>query len=720
MLNRVKRFLENTSGSIAPTMGILSIPLAITAGAAVDYTRYVNMRTEVQTGIDAAAIATVKALPELERQMEANLSNSAYAEKLETKLNDYAEGFLKANITSKVAKDAYEFDIAYTPSTITNQKSTIEISAEIKYDTIFGGLDGDDGGILLFKDTITDNIVSLIQTGNRTVEIALVVDNSGSMVYEAGNLESRQNPAPVDDRRITKLKTAAKKLVSDLFAAGKNSQLENPVQFSVVPFSSSVNVGNINHKNHKNNNRFLDINGFASYHNENLDWVNTYRKKSGEKVTLHKDKRAARLTRADGSKKWLTRLDIFPMMNTQWEGCVEMRPYPHNVQDTYQANNKGYNSSDAEKLFVPYMVPDAPDEQYFGFYSDDDKYISTVNDAPTNGSREYSSNYIPDFYDYNADAELALPMFRNDNLFPSAIDNGDINNNQITRTNWIHKYQAYQGLVQSKINQIPNRPLRNKQLKRILNALNVPVFGKDLSRTNSSYFNDSGPNAFCPDIPVLQLTENQTELNNTIESMQAHGGTNIQQGLTWGWRTLSAAKPFDTGRSLDDANNRKILILLTDGNNQMLTEDTKNNTYYTSWGYQRTKNVLKHATTGANSHGRLLKGDDDVAGTIYDIGGKTLANNPTKQSDYEALMNLHTNQACNNIKNDGITIYTIAFDVPSGSLVKELLENCAGPGIVNQSEIVRGVRFYHDVIGLELDKVFAEITESISAIRIAQ
>lgn len=719
MLKKIRNFLENSSGSILPTMAILTVPLAITAGAAIDYSRYVNMRSEIQVGIDAAAIATVAALPEIERGIPSNIKGSAYTARLKEDLSKYADNFLQTNITSPLAKEGYTFTFTYTPPTA-NLDSSVNIIANIEYDTIFGGLDGENGGILLFKDKLTDRITSLVTTGNRTVEVALVVDNSGSMAFKAGDLTSFQYPAPVSQRRITNLQTAARALVSDLFDAARNSQLPNPVQFSVVPFSTSVNVGNTDHVNHKQGNRFLDVRGFASYHNENLDWANTYRVNPGERVVLQNNKRAARLIRADGSRKYLTRLDVFNMLGTEWEGCVEMRPYPHNVQDTYQANNRGYNANNAEKLFVPYFVPDAPDDKVFDFYSDADNSIQTVNDRPLTGTNRYDSNYIPDFYDYDPDRELAEPIFIRDNFFGSAVTADKYNANQISRTNWLHKYQAYQGLDQNKINALPTNNTRDRQLRNILNNLDEPTFEKNLNSNGVAYYGDSGPNAFCPDTPVLQLTDNINTINNTIDSMQAHGGTNIQQGLTWGWRTLSSARPFVTGRELSDVNNRKILILLTDGANQLVPENTSNNTRFSAWGYQRTDNVLKHATTGLNSHGRLLEGSDDVAGTIYDTGGFALANNPRTQADYEDLMNLHTNQACNNIKNDGVTIYTIAFDVPEGSKVKSLLENCAGSGTINGSEVVRGIQFYHDVVGLQLEDTFAEIASSISAIRIAK
>lgn len=721
MLKYINKFLKNTSGSILPTMAILTVPLAIAAGAAVDYSRYVNMKNDVQTGLDAANIAAVAELPNILSAIPSNLQGAEYNAEVERRVQAYADRFLKANITSSTAKDAYELEVTFIPETIGNS-SGVQMRANIEYDTIFGGLNGEDGGILLTKDVLSERITSLVNTGNRTVEVALVVDNSGSMAFNSGNLASPQNPAAPDDRRLKKLQTAASDLVKDVFKASENSLQEKPVQFSLVPFSSSVNVGNLDHENHDDNNNFLDINGFSSSHNENLDWKNTYRTKSGETVQTINNNRTARLVQSNGSTRYLTRFDVYRMLGTEWEGCVEMRPWPHNVRDTYRSNTLNYNQNSSERLFVPYLVPDGPDPSYNEFFSDSSYRVQTSFDNPSSGTRNYSNNYIPDFFDYDADQDLAFPRYVNDNLFTeNRITNDDINGNQLTRINWLSKYQAFQGLGQDEINDIDTRTTKGRQHRDILNGITKPTFTKNLDSRTSSYYADSGPNAFCPDLPLLQLTDDEQKILDNIDLMEAHGGTNIQIGLTWGWRTLSNRRPFNTGRALSDSNNLKILILLTDGNNQMLPEDTPNNTQYTAWGFYRDDNVLKHATANTNTHRRLRVGINANLrkNTIYE-SQFSLNINPTTQSDFEDLMNLHTNQACNNIKNDGITIYTIAFDVAPGGKVKELLENCAGSGKINNNEIVRSSTFYYDVVGSELKDTFAEISSAITAIRLAQ
>jgi len=672
MIRKFKKLLKDTSGNFAILTGVLSIPLFAAAGLAVDYSNYTNLRNTVQSALDASGLATGAEF----------IKGSQTPQALEL----YAENFFEANMPANVDKDQYEFKFNIVAAGNEENQSLdtrLEISAIVNYDTYFGNLVG--------TETLTEQILSIVSLGNRTIEVALVLDNSGSMVFEAGT--DGGSVASNDKRRMTLLKTASTDLVEKIFTAVSNSSLNEPAQFSIVPFSGTVNVGAADHKNHQDGNDFLDTKGFASYHNENFDWANSYRTKSGENVRTEHNT-AAILTKNNGSEQHLTRLDVFPMLDTQWEGCVEMRPWPHNTTDTYESNTSGFSSSGSEKLFVPYLVPDAPDDSYYDFFSDSRQRLVTVFEG---NNRRFSTSYLTDFFDYDADQNRAFAVYQRDNEFGPGDSLGEINDNKINRTNWLWKYQAVQAFT------------------------NKPNFEKNLNRTDNRYFADFGPNAFCPDSTVLQLTDNKKTILDHLDSMEAHGSTNIQQGLTWGWRTLSAAKPFTKGRPLSEKNNLKILILLTDGANQQLTQNNANNTLYSAWGYQRDSNVLKHPISDQNTHGRLLEGTSgsDRTDTIFQ-SQYSINTTPDNREEFEDLMDLHTNQSCNNIKDDGISIYAIAFDVPSGGQVRSLLENCSGSGKINNVEVVQNVKFYHDVEGIELEDTFKEIAEGISNLRVSQ
>ncbi|MCG6859431.1 MAG: hypothetical protein LJE67_15340, partial [Salaquimonas sp.] len=99
----------------------------------------------------------------------------------------------------------------------------------------------------------------------------------------------------------------------------------------------------------------------------------------------------------------------------------------------------------------------------------------------------------------------------------------------------------------------------------------------------------------------------------------------------------------------------------------------------------------------------------DLAGTPY-VG--------VSLNSFEKKMNAHTVQTCNNAKADGVTIFTIAFDVADGSSVKQMLQACSGSGIVNNKLVLKAGTFYYDVGASELDTAMEAIASQISEMRI--
>ncbi|MFN0190779.1 MAG: pilus assembly protein TadG-related protein [Aestuariivirga sp.] len=133
------------------------------------------------------------------------------------------------------------------------------------------------------------------------------------------------------------------------------------------------------------------------------------------------------------------------------------------------------------------------------------------------------------------------------------------------------------------------------------------------------------PNVRCPS-PLQTLTDNKGTLNSKIDGMIATGNTYIPGGLIWGWNMLSNPEPLSQGRSkaqLARERGKKAVVLMTDGTNTLVP----------SYPFH---------TTSSNV---------------------TVSNNLTSE-------------LCSNIKDDGIIIYTVLFQV-SDPTIQSLLENCA-------------------------------------------
>ena len=659
MLKRLKSFLKNTSGSILPTMGILIVPLTMAAGVAIDYTRFVNMRSDIQTSLDAAGLATSAYLSTIEIPSGITTSEAVAAYK-QAQGQVYATEFFLANVDDNISPSDYTLDVTVT-RTPTGEE-TVSIKSSITYDSVFGQVHRRESDNF-YTDIITDDLESIITLGNRTIEVALVMDNSGSM----GGV-----PSGGSQKKVDAMKEATLKLVEDLYQSAAGSTLPDPVQFSLVPFAGAVNVGPIGHSNLAG--KFIDTRGFNPANNENLDWDDTY--ETTEEIKTPGNRHTVKI-----GGEWKSRLDVFDMLGEPWAGCVEMRPWPHNVLDTYVKDQGGYNkvnnkldgdgdgtNDGAKALFVPFFAPDEPDNVYAhspgDYYYDDDGY---------------RNSYLYDFEDADGN-QLYTNHSSSD---PAYQVQGSTR--QIERTNWMFKYQ------------------NNDQ--------------------HSSLNNYYGPNDGCTTDPITALTPDKATVDAAINAMDATGTTNIQQGLTWGWRTLSEGLPFDQGRPTTDRVNLKFIILLTDGKNFYSTDgdSTPNESAYGAWGYTRPQtHSLKHAIKETVSyHNRMSEGMDaaDLAGTIY--AGQSFDLTPTSGNDFNKLMNVHTAQACENVKEDGVSIYTIVYDL-NDQPTEDLMEACAGSGRIGDTEVIAGVQFFHEADGANLDDTFEEIASSISAIRITQ
>jgi len=150
---------------------------------------------------------------------------------------------------------------------------------------------------------------SKVVKGTGSIEIALVLDNSGSMGGSSGS---------VNGTYIEDLKAAAANLVGTMFAGAEGTER---VKVGLVPFAASVNVGPA----HRGAD-WIDNNGQSSIHMQNF---------------------------VDGSR---TRFNVFDDMGVAWKGCVESRPGALDTSDTPAT------AGNADSLFVPMLAPDEPDD----------------------------------------------------------------------------------------------------------------------------------------------------------------------------------------------------------------------------------------------------------------------------------------------------------------------------------------------------------------------
>jgi len=151
-----------------------------------------------------------------------------------------------------------------------------------------------------------------------------------------------------------------------------------------------------------------------------------------------------------------------------------------------------------------------------------------------------------------------------------------------------------------------------------------------------------GPNSGCAIQPLIRLTTNFSAIQSGITAMTTGGDTDITIGLNWGWHVLSPYAPFSDGVAYGTANTQKIIVLMTDGEQNNATPNNPNDSYYSGLGYIW--------------QGRL---------------GITSGSTTTKN----AAMTAKLSQECANVKAAGIILYVVVLSDPPND--QSAVEACA-------------------------------------------
>jgi Flp pilus assembly protein TadG len=188
---------------------------------------------------------------------------------------------------------------------------------------------------------------------------------------------------------------------------------------------------------------------------------------------------------------------------------------------------------------------------------------------------------------------------------------------------------------------------RQKQQRAAKYTGSAPTgtFAMDSSAYGTPY--NLGPNAGCTLQPLIRLTTNMQTIKDGIDAMKAMGETDIPIGMVWGWHALSptGVGPFGDGAAYNTLHLRKIIILMTDGENTMndpSKSNESNGSFYGGYGYIW-QNMLGIAS------------------------GSSSARTTAIDNRLSAL--------CTNVKAKNITVYTVRVEVTTGT--STLLSNCA-------------------------------------------
>lgn len=655
----MRDFWNDRRGNYALMTALAMIPLMGGLALAVDFSEMNRQKQATLAALDAAGLATA-------RQIVSGAT--------EAQLVSYANGFFAANLGPVKPQDA---QLQVTLPSNQAGGGTLKLSATLTYRPYF---------FPAFESLIgktaaggTTDIKFKAQTEIRlknTLEVALALDNSGSMDYLGSGS---------GQKRIDLLKAAAKQLVDTLaLQATLIRQVDKPVQFALVPFAASVNVGPDNAGA-----SWIDSEGLSPIHQENFDWSTLdaadkkaeqiggiwYKKGTGwgaeegqmlSRFSLYRDMKVVTShERVAGSERVVCdeyRSDHtcrrshkeYDYVDTygpfaSWQGCVETRPYPYNTNDAPPAGgskNTGIGYGDPATMFVPMFAPDEPGNHWKLTQDPDEASPKTYGAANSWWNDEPSSS---------------------------------------------------------------TGPSRQRNMKKYFEprAFNAPVLAKG-----------AGPNYSCTTNPITPLIDVSVQtgldaIKAAIDAMAPNGGTNVPEGLAWGWRAVSGGEPFTQGRADSEKGNDKVVIVLTDGANTYYTpgslgfsDPADSKSIYSSYGY------LKPGYNGTGI-GRLLTGVSAAVGA-YDYSN----------SNYTAALNEHLGALCSNAKAANVLVMTVALDLDATNTTEaaaiDALKRCSSDSRFRKdaADPTKPAKLFWNATGSNLSQKFKEIADELSNLRI--
>lgn len=192
--NLILRFRDNRRGAVAVFLAVGVIPLIGFVGLATDAARGYMVKAKMHQALDAAGLAGARAILEPDRDQEIQQFFSA----------NFPNNYLSANITGPTI-------LADTQA----GRLTLTITANVP--TTFMS-------VLGFQD-MTVSARTVVQRAVRGMELAMVMDNTGSMR---------------GSNKITTMKDAAHLMIDTLF--GTRPTVDD-LWVALIPYTATVNIG---------------------------------------------------------------------------------------------------------------------------------------------------------------------------------------------------------------------------------------------------------------------------------------------------------------------------------------------------------------------------------------------------------------------------------------------------------------------------------------------
>lgn len=202
--NIARRFASDERGATAILFGIALVPVIGMGAAVLDYSRAAAARTQVQGALDATALMLAR---------DAGQFSDA-------QLQSRGQVFFSAQMTRK-------YGAVVSPLSVTRDSKAIKVAATATVPTAMMGILG--------IQRVEIGTSSRVAWGGRKVELALVLDNTGSMADSISG-----------QRKIDALIASATDLLTTLQGAARSP---DDVKIAIVPFDAQVKVDPATYRN---------------------------------------------------------------------------------------------------------------------------------------------------------------------------------------------------------------------------------------------------------------------------------------------------------------------------------------------------------------------------------------------------------------------------------------------------------------------------------------
>lgn len=389
-----KRLLKDNSGGTGLMMGLTAIPVALAFGMAFDTAMITREQSAFYQSVDNAALAVAAN----ERSMfPENAAASVIAER-EAEMEIYAKKYLAANYSNVLTPNETgpHTGEEYIRVDIKLTGQSVNIKAELDVPTPFMSVlpANFEDGYKRNKITLTSD--SVVQRAMRPIEIAFVLDTTGSMAND-----------------MSGLKTAANKMLATLYSDTSPTQknMTSPfIRVSLVPFAATVR---------------LDTAG-ADF---NMSWFDT----TGANPLSH-------LNFTDPTwhnfMAWgrLRSNAITPNPPLQWNGCVESRVALAPDGKNYITSDIAPDIVNPHSLFPVYFNPDSPSWHTITG-SNARRWYNASGSSQGNGT--WNNNYIGSYIEYSSSASNNTSLLAPTGSRRTGFDDSTIGNtNTVFNTRW--------------------------------------------------------------------------------------------------------------------------------------------------------------------------------------------------------------------------------------------------------------------------------------------